>query len=74
MNILIPLKRELIEQQPWLFQELNFKIVDDAYSSECFGNSLVTLESPSLRVQFIRDKWNPEHPVLSRSTKHTAYR
>ena len=56
MNVLIPLKQELIEQQPWLFQELTLKIVDDAYSSEHFGDSFVTLESSSLRVIFIRDR------------------
>ncbi|MGO8741845.1 MAG: hypothetical protein ACLQUR_05535 [Limisphaerales bacterium] len=56
MNILIPLKQELIEQQPWLFQELNFKIVEDTYASKDFGNSFVTLESSSLRVKFIRDR------------------
>ena len=56
MSVLIPLKQELIEQQPWLFQELNFKIVNDDYSSESFGDSFVTLESSSLRVKFIRDR------------------
>jgi hypothetical protein len=56
MNISIPLKQELIGQQPWLFQELNFKIVEDAYASKDFGNSFVMLESSSLRVKFIRDR------------------
>jgi hypothetical protein len=56
MNTSISLKQELIEQQSWLFQELNFKIVKDTYKPAEFGNSLVMLASSSLQVQFIRDK------------------
>jgi len=66
MNLLIPLKQELTEQQPWLFQELHYKIVEDAYAPKVFGDSFVTLESSSLRVKFIRDRGQIFVEVASR--------
>ena len=56
MNTQISLKQELIEQQQWLFQEFNFKITEATYDPSVFGDSLVTLVSSSLRVQFSRDR------------------
>lgn len=56
MKPLLSLKDELIKQQSWLFQELKCKVVEESYSPKEFGDSVVTLESQSLRIRFVRDR------------------
>ena len=41
---------------PWLCVEYGFAVVEDQYSPESFGDSLVILESSTLRLQIIRDR------------------
>jgi hypothetical protein len=55
-NFSVPLKQQLLESCPWLFEELGFAVVYQDYSIKSFGDSLVILRSPSLRVQFVRDR------------------
>lgn len=55
MDLGTPLKQLLVESCPWLFEELGFAVVYD-YSSKSFGDSLVILKSPMLRVRFARDR------------------
>lgn len=55
-NLHVALKEEMLERVPWLLEELGFRIVDERYDPQSFGNSLVTLESDSLRVRFVRDR------------------
>jgi hypothetical protein len=50
------LRRELTEQVPRFFDELGFRIVQDEYDANSFGNSVLTLESHELRLRFIRDR------------------
>lgn len=50
------LKQQVIETCPWLIGELAFRVVDDEYRPESFGDSFVTLESPVLRIRFLRDR------------------
>ncbi len=56
MNLKIPLKQQVINDQPWLFDDLGFSIVEDDYRPDAFGNSFVTLESTILRLRFVRDR------------------
>jgi len=65
MSDSIPLKHELTEQLPWLFQEFGLRIVEDDFDPKSFGNSLVVLESPCLRVRFIRDRGQVSAEVAS---------
>ena len=50
------LKQEAVESEPWLFSTLGFETVEDSYNAEHFGNSMLTLRSPDLLVQFRRDR------------------
>jgi len=56
MSTSIPLKQEVTEQLPWLFEELGFRVVEDHFDPKSFGNSFVTLGSPGLQVRFVRDR------------------
>jgi hypothetical protein len=56
MNLSVPLKQQLGENCPWLFEELGFVVVYHDYAPASFGDSLVILESPVLRVRFVRDR------------------
>jgi len=56
MNLSVPLKQQLGENCPWLFEELGFVVVYHDYAPVSFGDSLVILESPVLRVRFVRDR------------------
>jgi len=51
-----PLVRQITERLPWLFSDYGFKIVDSSYSARSFGDCVVTLESESLRLRFVRDR------------------
>jgi hypothetical protein len=62
-----PLKDEVIEQLPWLFDELGFRVVDDRYEAHHFGDSFVTLESDRLRVRLVRDRGEVDADVASLS-------
>jgi hypothetical protein len=62
-----PIKDEVKEQLPWLFENLSFRIVEDAYEPDSFGNSFVTLESFSLRIRFVRDRSEVSAEVASRT-------
>lgn len=56
MSASVSLKQEVTEQLPWLFQDLGCRIVEDSFDAQSFGNSFVTLDSPGLRVRFVRDR------------------
>jgi hypothetical protein len=51
-----PLKELIEEKFPWLFEELGFRAVAWSYNPKVFGDSVVTLESDTLRLRFIRDR------------------
>jgi hypothetical protein len=51
-----PLKEELENRMPWLFEDLGFRVAYHDYSDQHMGDSVAELESPSFRVRFIRDK------------------
>jgi hypothetical protein len=55
-NLSVPLAELLVEGQPWLFQERGFRIVHSEYEPQHFGNSLVLLQSDTLRLRFVRDR------------------
>ena len=70
-DVTVPLKKEVIEQVPWLLDQLRFKIVDDGHDRESFGNSWVTLVSPALHLQFVRDRGEIYAEVASHSEPNT---
>ena len=51
-----PLKPVLAERLPWLFEDLGFRITYSDYSPASFGDSLVILDSDSIRLRFVRDR------------------
>ena len=51
-----PLKEELENRVPWLFQDLGFRVTYHDYSDTHMGDSVAELQSDSLRIRFIRDK------------------
>jgi hypothetical protein len=51
-----PLNEELQNRLPWLFHDLGLRITHHEYSHKQMGNSVVELESDSLRIRFIRDR------------------
>lgn len=67
MSANIPLKQEVTEQLPWLFQDFGFQVVEDDFDPKSFGNSFVTLESSGLRVRFVRDRGQVSAEIASRS-------
>jgi hypothetical protein len=56
MDLSTPLKQQLVESCPWLFEELGFVILYDDYDPKNFGDSIVILKSSSLRLRFVRDR------------------
>lgn len=56
MGVDIPLEQEISEGFPRLLEELDLRVTDQRYLPESFGNSYVVLESPKLRVRFVRDR------------------
>ena len=50
------LKEELDEDFLQFLEELGMRIVDQQYLPQSFGNSYLILESPKLRVRFVRDR------------------
>ncbi|MGP0070727.1 MAG: hypothetical protein ACLPWF_02170 [Bryobacteraceae bacterium] len=55
-ELINPLVKLVQARLPWLFSDYGFRIVDYSYDPRSFGNSVVTLESESLRIRFIRDR------------------
>jgi hypothetical protein len=51
-----PLVRQITERMPWLFADCGFTVVDYSYDARSFGNSIVTLESETLRLRFHMDR------------------
>lgn len=51
-----PLANEIVDKTPWLLSDLGFHIVSDQYSPEVFGNCLVVLNGPQLRLRMVRDR------------------
>ena len=51
-----PLKPLVEEEFPWLFEELGFRSVAWSYDPKSFGNSMLTVESDTLRLRFTRDR------------------
>lgn len=56
MNLGVPIKDEIVEQLPWLLDELGFRVVEERYTPDSFGNSLVILESVAFRLRLVRDR------------------
>ncbi len=50
-----PLKEEVTSRLPWLFQDFGFRITYHDYSYKEMGNSVVELQSDSLRLRFVRN-------------------
>lgn len=51
-----PLKEQIENRLPWLFQDLGFRVTYSDYSPKYFGDSLVVIQSDSLRLRFVREK------------------
>ncbi len=51
-----PLNQQLLQDAPWLFKELGFKVIRDHYDAKAFGNCIVTLDSETLRANFVKDR------------------
>lgn len=51
-----PLNQQLLQGAPWLFKELGFKVITDHYDPKAFGNCIVTLDSETLRANFVKDR------------------
>jgi hypothetical protein len=51
-----PLKPLIEEKFPWLSEELGFRSVAWSYNPKVFGDSMLTLESDTVRLRFIRDR------------------
>jgi hypothetical protein len=56
MTGMSPLRQQMTEELPWLFADLHFKALEDAYYPLQFGDCLVTLQSDVIRLQFARDR------------------
>ena len=56
MNLNVPLKEQVIEKLPWLFEDLGFRVTWQEYSPKAFGDSLVELQYETLRLRFIRER------------------
>jgi len=51
-----PLNQQLLQDASWLFDELGFKVITDHYDPKAFGNCIVTLDSETLRANFVKDR------------------
>ena len=51
-----PLVEEIRDKIPQLLSDLEFRIVQDAYAPESFGNSVVVLDGPRFRLRLSRDR------------------
>ncbi len=51
-----PILQEVTDHLPWLFEEFGFRVIEDGFEPQIFGNSFVTLASPFLRVRLVRDR------------------
>jgi len=68
MRLDIPLRQEMMESISGILEELDLHVIDDQYSPKSFGNSYVTLQSPKIRVRFVRDcgqVWAEVAPVTA---------
>ena len=68
-----PLVKLVEERLPWLLLEHGFRILDYRYDSKSFGNCLVLLESPALRLRFIRDRGITTAELAARTDPETWY-
>ena len=62
-----PLKPVLTERLPWLFEDLGFRMTYSEYDPANFGDSLVILDSDSLRLRFVRDRSQVTLDLAARS-------
>lgn len=67
MRVDIPLEQEINESFPGLLEELGLRVIDQKYLPRSFGNSYVILESPKLRVRFVRDRGQTWADVAARA-------
>lgn len=51
-----PLKEQIQDRLPWLFQDLGFRVTRSDYWPKHMGDSLVEIQSDSLRLRFVRDR------------------
>jgi len=51
-----PLKEAVTSRLPWLFQDFGFRVTYHDFSYKEMGNSVVELQSDSLRLRFVRDR------------------
>ncbi len=68
-----PLVKLIEQRMPWLFSECGFKIVDYQYDAKSFGTCLVLLESPTLRLRFVRDRSIISAELAARSEPEMWY-
>jgi hypothetical protein len=71
MSTNISLKQQVSEEIPWLFRELGLQITDNDFNPKSFGDSFVILESPALRVRFVRDRGQVSVEVASLADPRT---
>lgn len=72
-DLVNPLVRSIQERLPWLFSEYGFRIVDYSYHPQTFGNCVVTLESDSLRLLFVRDRGVGQVELVARADPENSY-
>jgi len=72
-DLVNPLVKSIQERLPWLFSECGFRIVDHSFYPESFGNCIVTLESESLRLRFVRDRGIGQVELAARSDPEKTY-
>ena len=51
-----PLHQQLRREIPWLFDEVGFRVTWDEYNPKAFGDCIVTLDSETLRANFVKDR------------------
>jgi hypothetical protein len=66
-----PLKELIEEKFPWLSEELGFRPVAWSYNPKVYWDSVVTLESNTLRLRFTRDRGDIRADLASISEPET---
>lgn len=51
-----PLIEQIENRLPWLFQDLGFRVTRSEYAPKHMGDSLVEIQSDSVRLRFVRDR------------------
>ena len=72
-ELINPLVKLIQERLPWLFADFGFKVIDYSYDPKFFGNCIVTLQSESLRLSFMRDRGFCSAQLASRADPKKSY-